>query len=87
MPEALPLGMMPQDNAAHPALYYGCLFFAAYERFFQTGQFFRHNIDEIKANNSDLHYGENTLAPMLTRFVFILFLLLYLNRFANYPLL
>lgn len=88
MPEALPLGMRPRDDAAQPALYYGCLFFAAYERFSRgISQFFWDHIGEIEANNSDLHFGEDSLAPMLTKFVFIHYLLLYLNCFTNYPVL
>lgn len=88
IPEALPLGMKPRDHAAQPALYYGCLFFAAYERFSRgISQFFWDHIGEIKANNPDLYFGEDTLAPMLTKFVFIHYLLLYLNFFANHPVL
>lgn len=88
MPETLPLGMKPQDDAAQPALYYGCLFFAAYERFSRgVSRFFWDHIGEIEANNSDLYFGEDSLAPMLTKFVFILYLLLYLNCFTNYPVL
>ncbi|KFX95162.1 hypothetical protein O988_05938 [Pseudogymnoascus sp. VKM F-3808] len=68
IPEALPLGMKPQDYAAQPALYYGCLFFAAYECFSRgISQFFWDHIGEIKANNPDLYFGEDSLAPMLTK--------------------
>lgn len=88
MPEALPLGMRPRNDAAQPALYYGCLFFGAYERFScGISQFFWDHIGEIKANNPDLYFGEDSLAPMLTKFVFNLYLSLYLNCFANYPVL
>ncbi|KFY17682.1 hypothetical protein V492_00490 [Pseudogymnoascus sp. VKM F-4246] len=67
MPTALPLSLKQEDNAAHPALYYGCVFFAAYQSFSdELDQVFWDNIDIIKANNSDLYLGEDSLAPLLT---------------------